>query len=66
MIDSFTIGQMVTVDFNLEGRLWVNPQGVEKCFNSLKAWKIEATDGAIQPQAPAPQQEQGNADDLPF
>ena len=66
LIDNFSIGQMVTIDFNLEGRLWVNPQGVEKCFNSLKAWKIEATEGAVQPQQAPPQEEQGNAEDLPF
>ena len=53
LIDAFSIGQMVTVSFNLEGRLWVNPQGEEKCFNSLKAWKVVSTEGAVQQTPPS-------------
>ena len=67
LINDIGVGAMITVSFNLEGRLWMNPKtNVERCFNSLKAWKIEATEGAVQPQQAPPQQEQGNADDLPF
>tara|TARA_R110000803_G_scaffold204425_1_gene270431 strand:- start:365 stop:715 length:351 start_codon:yes stop_codon:yes gene_type:complete len=65
LMDNFTIGQMITVDFNLEGRLWVNPQDVEKCFNSLKAWKVVLTEGVAQQDAPA-QITPEEADDLPF
>ena len=34
-------GQEVEVNFNLEGRLWTNPKtNEERCFNTLKIWKI--------------------------
>ena len=44
LLDNFIEGQEVTVNFNLEGRLWTNKEGVEKCFNSLKAWKVESSE----------------------
>lgn len=34
----------VTVSLNLKGRIWTNPQGEEKCFNTLECWKISKTD----------------------
>jgi hypothetical protein len=42
-LDKFAEGQEVTVGFNLKGRKWVNPQGEAKYFNTLQAWKINAT-----------------------
>tara|TARA_R110000803_G_scaffold55610_1_gene112567 strand:- start:254 stop:598 length:345 start_codon:yes stop_codon:yes gene_type:complete len=62
LLDNFAEGQEVTVNFNLEGRLWTNKEGVEKCFNSLKAWKIE---GETIPatEVPAPTV---STEDLPF
>lgn len=41
LLDPYTVGQKVTVSFNLSGRLWTNPQGEEKCFTTLKGWKIQ-------------------------
>jgi hypothetical protein len=35
-----TVGQSVEVSFNLKGRLWTSPQGEDKYFNSLEAWRI--------------------------
>jgi len=40
LIDAFNIGDMLEVDINLSGKCWINPQGEEKYFNSLNAWKI--------------------------
>ena len=39
-IDSFKLGDMVRVSFNLNGREWTNPQGEVKTFNTLQAWAI--------------------------
>jgi len=39
-LDQFKVGDNVTVSINLKGRLWQNPQGDEKCFNTLECWKI--------------------------
>ena len=40
LLDGLTVGQSVEVSFNLKGRLWTSPQGEEKYFNSLEAWRI--------------------------
>ena len=41
LMDTYNIGDEITVHFNLSGRLWSgNGQG-EKCFTSLQAWRIE-------------------------
>jgi hypothetical protein len=40
LIDAFNIGDMLEVEINLSGKCWINPQGEEKYFNSLNAWKI--------------------------
>jgi hypothetical protein len=59
--DSLTVGQVVTVNYNLRGKEWTNPQGEVKYFNTLECWKI---DGVTPPPAPAPAEP--IADDLPF
>ncbi|MCM8528846.1 MAG: DUF3127 domain-containing protein [Lentisphaeraceae bacterium] len=41
-LDQYAVGSEVTVDFNLKGRKWTNPQGEVKYFNSLQAWRITA------------------------
>lgn len=41
LIDNFSIGQEITVHFNLRGRAWTNPQGVKNYFNSIQAWRIQ-------------------------
>jgi len=43
LLDNFKAGQEVTCQSNLKGRLWVDPQGVEKCFNTDQVWKIDST-----------------------
>lgn len=40
LLDAFNIGDMLEVEINLAGKCWVNPEGVEKYFNSLICWKI--------------------------
>lgn len=41
MLDNYSVGQEVTVSFNLKGRKWVDPQGTTKYFNSLQAWRMQ-------------------------
>ena len=65
---SVNVGSEIKVLFNLRGRALTNPEGVEKYFNSLDAWKIETVGNA---QATTPQQEgvaevQTGLDVLPF
>jgi hypothetical protein len=40
LINDINIGDLLEVEVNLSGKCWVNPQGEEKYFNSLSAWKI--------------------------
>ena len=40
LINDINIGDLLEVEINLSGKCWVNPQGEEKYFNSLNAWKI--------------------------
>ncbi len=40
LLDSFSDGEELKVQFNLRGREWNGPQGV-KYFNTLEAWRIE-------------------------
>ena len=50
LLDSFKEGDVVNVSFNLKGRKWTDPQGVDKYFNSLQAWRLSPE----QATAPAP------------
>jgi len=54
IIDAYTVGEEIVCDINIEGRIWVNPQGEEKCFNTISCWKI---------QRPNASQGQGTAED---
>ena len=66
-LDNLTIGQEVTVDFNLRGREWSGPQGV-KYFNTLEAWRISQVGDKSAPSS-APVNTSSKPDDssdLPF
>jgi hypothetical protein len=41
MLDQFNLDDKIRVEFDLRGRKWTDPNGVDKYFNSLQAWKIE-------------------------
>ena len=41
LLDSYQVGQEVSISINLRGRKWTSPEGVDKYFNTLVAWKID-------------------------
>lgn len=41
ILDSYKTGDLVEVEFNLNGRKWINPAGENKYFNTLVCWKIQ-------------------------
>ena len=41
-LDEFSVGEDVTISFNLKGRKWTDPKGEIKYFNSLQAWRIQS------------------------
>lgn len=53
LLDTFAVGQMIKVTFDIQGRRWRGNDGTERVFNTLSAWRIEAADSA---QAAAPVQ----------
>lgn len=61
VLNSYQVGQQVTVDLNLRGREWINPQGEAKYFNTIQGWRITAVGMQQQPQQPQQQfqQQQG-------
>ncbi|MGK0293586.1 MAG: hypothetical protein ACI9U1_001983 [Porticoccaceae bacterium] len=70
IIDSYGIGDEITVQLNLSGRLWTPEGQPEKCFNSLQAWKIESFGEGENNSEPAPYQpipdSNEDFDDIPF
>lgn len=77
LLDSYKVGDDVTVQINLRGREWTNPQGEVKYFNSINGWRIAkagaaAPAAAPMPDIPAPKASDAKAataeeeDDLPF
>lgn len=57
LLNTYAIGNDVSVDFNLKGRQWTNQQGEIKTFLTLHAWKIQSVNNA---SAPAPAQQENN------
>ena len=67
VLDQYAEGDRVTVDINLLGRMWTNPQGEDKYFITLQAWRIEASsqEGNNQ-EANVPDLPISDDEDLPF
>ena len=70
LLDKFQEGQDVKASINIRGKLWVSPQGEEKYFNTLVAWRIEAIQEAPQQEQPPIDSnddlDDSEPDDLPF
>lgn len=73
LLDSYKKGEDVNVSFNLRGRKWTDPQGNDKYFNTLQAWRLskvaEGTAADNAPAAPAEEPDWLNEEDdgaLPF
>ena len=67
-IDNSTVGSVIKVHFNLQGRKW-EKDGKVSYFNSLNAWRIEASSGIETPPQSQPSQmaePEGTGDALPF
>lgn len=41
LLDQRKVGEVITVKYNLQGRLWNSEGKPEKCFISLQAWKVD-------------------------
>lgn len=71
-IGAHKVGDELTVHFNVRGRKWTSPQGEDRYFVTLNAWRLEKEAAAPQqPDAPFPTADaeppaDSFADDLPF
>jgi single-strand DNA-binding protein len=53
MLDNLKLGDEVTVNIDITGRMWVNPETNEEVFfTTLEIWKIEPTVAQNAPVAP--------------
>lgn len=73
-LDSFKLGEVMTISFNLKGRKWNDPKsGEAKYFNSLQAWRLEKKAGGAPDMPPPPaandewmKEDFSSDEDLPF
>jgi hypothetical protein len=69
-MDKFEVGEEVEVSFNMRGRKWTSPQGLDKYFNTLDAWRVDlvSQDAATTNTATPVEVVDNEAtdDDLPF
>ena len=54
VLNGYNVGDEVKCSLNLKGRIWVNPQGEEKAFNTLECWRIEKNESATPPASAIP------------
>ena len=71
ILDGLSVGEGVTVQFNLKGREWADKNGEVKYFNTLQAWKLEKDNNAPtnMPSSggyAAGEQPENETSDLPF
>lgn len=70
-LEPFTIGEDITIQFNIKGKRW-EKNGQVSYFNNLDAWRIEKQANETQqgspsaPPADMPPPELDETDDLPF
>ena len=74
LINDFKVGDEVGVEFNLKGRKWTDPKGVDKYFTTLQAWKLEKKGNSPAQNDESPEMKEpewladkdDNGGDLPF
>lgn len=66
LLDTISVGDAVTVEFDLRGREWKSPSGEVKYFNTLNVWKIEVTQKAAPSPTPIVATGGTEEDPIPF
>jgi len=70
-LNKYQEGEVITVDINIRGREWTNPQGEVKVFNSIVGWRISEPEKAkpieqLKETFDTGKLERIEPDDLPF
>ena len=50
VLDSYNVGDAVSVSINVRGKEYTNKNGEVSYFNQLQGWKIERTGSAVPPE----------------
>ena len=58
--DTLNIGDNINCSYDLRGRKWTNPEGIDKYFNTITCWKIESDNPTKEEST------ESVTDDLPF
>ena len=66
ILDNYSVGQKVEIDYNLRGREWTNPEGVLKYFNTIEGWRIKSLEQASPLSESQSETTTEGDDDLPF
>ncbi len=66
LLEGFSKGDYVDVQFDLRGKPWTNKEGVTTYFTSLAAWKLQASSEDSAPSGEDRESFNSNEDDLPF
>jgi hypothetical protein len=77
VLNNFSVGQEVVIEFNIRGREWTPPQGGDtRYYTTLQAWRMNAAEGGAptpsdippmgQPFTPSGASHDVLDDDLPF
>ncbi len=66
LIDNFSEGDEVIIDFDLRGRKWISPQGIEKFFMNLVVSDLTKKEEFIQDSSEEIISLDNETDDLPF
>ena len=61
-LDSLKAGDLINLNFNLNGREWTNKDGVISVFNTLTIWKWDV----LSSSAPTPDPTPASDEPLPF
>ncbi len=66
LIDNFSEGEEVLIDFDLRGRKWVSPQGIEKFFMNIVVSDIVKSEELVPDNSEEIASLDADTDDLPF
>ena len=65
LVEDCTSGDMVTIQYNLNGREWKDPQGNFKYFTTIRGWDLKKGT-EVKNEDHSPDRDDNEPEDLPF
>lgn len=66
LLNTFNVGENVTIGINLRGREWTSPKGEIQYFNTIQGWRINKAEAKNNSAVEAYEAKKKEVDDLPF